>query len=727
MPTLQDLMGSDGYSNADGFVELDFGVNLPQEDLNRPPAGGEYTPGVSMDELPHILKAEIDEAVNYLEEDLAGLRKTEQEYYDGSGFGGDAELDDTRSVVVSRDVHDTVKAILPSLLRTFFAGKNAVAYEPTGPEDEAWAKQATDYVNDIVLRQDNEAFLLFYDIFWDALVKAIGTVHWYWDTDYEVNGQSYTGLTWEEYQLVTQNLPYGIEVVSADATSYQDPQFGELYDCDVKYRIVKGGKVKLLAIPPEERLINRRARSIDTSRIYGRRRVMTVSEVVAMGYSYDQVVRLGGSENLDTNEEQVERYDSLVFSPEIATSDPSMRFLEYCDVYMRVDLDGDGFAELYRIACGGSRYTILQYKDKPDGTPGGPALELVDSIPYAEFCPDPIPHLATGNSTSAAVMDIQKIKSNLLRGALDSLSRAIFPREEVVERQVNMNDVLNPEIGAVIRVKQPGMIREVITSFMGKEAMPMLGYMDEVKANRTGISDTTVGLNPQDLQSTTPVAANAVVGAAQMQIEMIARIFANGGMTRLFKGILKLIKANQDKVRTVRLKGSWVPVDPASWNAGMDATVNTALGRGTEMERLQTLNLVAEKQENILREAGPTNPVCSFANYRHTLAEMITLAGYPNADAFFLPVEQGQLMEQFQQQMQDTQQQLETMQQENMGLQFELQKHTQAEDDEKRAKAFLARAGGLGKVVDAAQTAQEVFVGPNAVADEAMAASPFLQ
>ena len=716
MEDLIGLLGGEG-----GFVEIDEGVDLSQEDMNRAPVGGDYVPGVTREELQSILKASIDEAVNYAEEELAAQRKSEQEYYDGEGFEGDDKLDDTRSRVVSRDVHDTVKAIMPSLLRIFFSGKNAVAYDPTGPEDEAMAQQATDYVNDIVLRKDNKAFEMFYAIFMDALTKALGTVAWHWGKEYDVVGQQYKGLTSQEYRMVTQNLPPGVEVTSADATSYMDPQFGELFDCEVKYRVVKGGKVILDAIPPEERLINKRARGIDDSTLYGRRRVLTVSEVVAMGFNYEQVVRLGGSENLDTNEEQVLRYDSLVYHREASTSDPSMRTLEYCDIYLRVDLDGDGFAELYRIACGGTRYTILQYAD------GEEAIELVDEIPYAEFCPDPIPHLATGNSTSAAVMDIQRIKSNLLRGALDSLSRSIFPREEVVATQVNMNDVLNPEIGAIIRTKSPGMIREITTPFMGKEAMPMLGYMDEIKANRTGISDTTQGLNPQMLQSTTPGAVSAAVGAAQMQIEMIARLFANIGMSRMFEGILKLIKTHQDKTRTVKMKGSWTEVDPRYWNAGMDATVNTALGRGTEQERMTALAMVAEKQEKVMQLVGPTNPLVNWEKYRNTLAEMITLAGYPNADKFYLSVEQGQMVQQFQQEMEQVQGELQQAQQMVAGLQFELQNHTAAEDAAKQAKAFKDRTDGIGNIVDAAQTAQEVAVGPGAVEDEVRAVGPFLQ
>ena len=696
-----------------------FDEDFDPEAENIAPAGGDLEPGVTFEELESILRSSVEHAVNYAEEELAGPRQAAQEFYDGQLFDGDEDLDATRSRVVSRDVHDTIKAIMPSLLRVFFAGKNAVAYDPTGPDDEQWAKQATDYVNDIVLSKDNKAFVLFYDVFHDALLKSLGTVMWYWDEDKEVVGQQYKGLTQDQLKMVT-TPSQGTEIASVEVEPIEDPIMGMLYDADVTYRILRGGKIKLEAVPPEERLINKSARSIDDSKIYGRRRVMTVSEVVAMGYNYEQVVKMGGSENLDTNEEQVERYDSLTHETDAPSVDPSMRTLEYCDIYLRVDYDGDGFAELYHIACGGTNYEILEYDN------GEKAMEIVDSIPFAEFCPDPIPHIATGNSISDAVMDIQKIKSNLLRGALDSLSRSIFPREEVVANSVNMDDVLNPEIGAVIRTKAPGMIREITTPFMGKEAMPLMAYMDEVKANRTGISDTTQGLNPEMLQSSTPGAVSAAVGAAQMQIEMIARILANNGMTRVFDGLLKMVKTHQDQVRTVYLRGDWVPIDPSFWNAGMDATVNTALGRGTEGERMAALELVAQKQESAMTLAGPVNPLVDWEHYRNTLAEMVTLAGYPNADRFFLPVEQGQGVQQLQEQVQQLTTQNEEYEQAMLGLQMELQSHTEAEDIAKGAKAFKDGASAIKELVDAAQTANEVQVGPDPAGDELKATYPYV-
>jgi hypothetical protein len=42
--------------------------------------------------------------------------------------------------------------------------------------------------------------------------------------------------------------------------------------------------------------------------------------------------------------------------------------------------------------------------------------------------------------------------------------------------------------------------------------------------------------------------------------------------------LLKLVVANQDAPRMIRLRNEFVEMDPRGWNANMDVTVNTGLG-----------------------------------------------------------------------------------------------------------------------------------------------------
>ena len=232
-------------------------------------------------------------------------------------------------------------------------------------------------------------------------------------------------------------------------------------------------------------------------------------------------------------------------------------------------------------------------------------------------------------------MDIQLIKSNIQRNMLDSLALAIHPRVGVVEGQVNVDDVLNTEVGGVIRMRAPGMVQPFNLPFVGQQAFPMLDYMDGMKESRTGITKAAAGLAADSLQSSTRAAVAATVSAAQQRIELIARIFAENGMKRLFTGLLKLAVQNQRAERMVRLRGQFVPVDPRSWDANMDVIANIALGGGTEQEKIQVLTTVMAKQEQILQLAGMDNPLVSLAQYRNTLAQILALSGYKDANQFF--------------------------------------------------------------------------------------------
>jgi hypothetical protein len=218
---------------------------------------------------------------------------------------------------------------------------------------------------------------------------------------------------------------------------------------------------------------------------------------------------------------------------------------------------------------------------------------------------------------------------------LDSLAKSIHPDTEVVEGQVNKDDVTSNKVGKIIRTRAPGMVRELTKEFSGREAFPMLDYLDSVKEDRTGMSKASMGLNPDALQSSTKAAVSATVAASQAQIELLCRVFAENGMKPLFKKILKLLHSHQDQTRMVRLRNEWIPIDPRGWDAGMDVSVNVALGLGTTEERMAMLSGVAAKQEAILEKQGPENPLVTFKQYHATLTKITELSGFKDTQTFW--------------------------------------------------------------------------------------------
>lgn len=126
--------------------------------------------------------------------------------------------------------------------------------------------------------------------------------------------------------------------------------------------------------------------------------------------------------------------------------------------------------------------------------------------------------------------------------------------------------------------------------FVGQQAFPMLEYMDGIKEDRTGMSRASMGLNADAPQSSTKAAVSATISASQSRLELTTRILAEG-MKKLFKQILQLTVANQDKARMIRSRNKWVQVDPRMWDATMDVSINVGLGNGDTEQKMAMLGI----------------------------------------------------------------------------------------------------------------------------------------
>jgi len=584
-------------------------------------------------ELQAIITQDLTDAISYVDSDLSPTRARGTEYYRGDLFGNEVE---GNSKVVAMEVRDTVSAMLPSLMKVFFSSENVVEFVPRGPEDVKSAQQATDYVN-YIFQNDNSGFLTTYAIFKDALVRKCGIAKFYWTDDEKVQIDDYTGLDEQTLQMVMQEPDAQVKIV----VSYPDPDIDEmqmttidpmtgqpvmmpapmLHDVQVK-RITKDGRITVMAVPPEELLLDRRARSFDDATIIAHRQMATVADLLAMGYDQDEIDENISSSDLDSNDEYLARQPlSTTFGENAAN--PMMQRVLYIEAYSRVDYDGDGLPELRKVCCMGSGYKVV--RNLP-----------ASYIPFADFPCDPEPHTSPLEAMSIfdITHDLQEIKSEILRNTLDSLAQSIHPRTAIVEGQVNIDDVLNNETGAIIRMRAPGMVQAMSTPFVGQAAFPMLEYMDQIREDRTGMSKAAMGLNADALQSSTKAAVAATVSASQSRIELTARILAEG-MKKLFKGILFLVVTHQDKARIVRMRNEFVTIDPSHWETSMDASINIGLGNGDTNERLQGLMMIMAKQEQILQQLGTQNPLVTPQQFSNTLRKIVELSGFKDASNYF--------------------------------------------------------------------------------------------
>ena len=575
--------------------------------------------GYVMDEnkLKAIIDSEIWSSLGYIQTETTGERQQALEYYLRRPYGNEVE---GKSQVVTGEVAEVVDGALPQLMRIFASSDNVVEFEPVREGDEPLAKQATTYVNHVFYK-DNDGFSVLHNWFKDALLQKVGVVKVYWNDETNITRESYKGLTEDELLLIMQDEE--VEIVSIDTKEAIDENLNPRSPVpthDVKVRkTIRNGTVRVENVPPEEFLISKRARNIQDSPFCAHRKLITRSELIAMGFEPKIVEGLPTGDALEFSPERIARYTRGEQPTDMMSQDHSMQLCEVYECYIRVDYNDDGVAELRKITYCGT--TILADED-------------CDYIPFHSICPLPIPHKFYGQSLADRAMDLQLIKSTVTRQMLDNLYLTNNYRVGAVEGQVNLDDLLTSTAGGVVRLKNPTALVPLTVQSSAGQSFPMLEYLDSVQAKRTGVSDTQQGLDPNVLQNTTATAVATMSSAANGKLELIARIFAETGVKSLFQSVFRLICKYQKQQRTLRITGQYVVFNPREWSEQYGVSINVGLGNGSRTDQLATLQMILSKQEQIIQGYGLSNPVVDIKQYRDTLARMIHMAGFKDASSF---------------------------------------------------------------------------------------------
>lgn len=666
------------------------------------------------DDIESIVREAMMDAVDFVESEVAEDRIKAQRYFNGEVDIGEEE---GRSKVVATKVRDAIRSIKPSLLRVFLSTDRPVEFVPTGPEDVKFAEQATKYVQ--YKFQEVGGYDILNDVFHDAMLKKVGIVKVYWDTYQEAETYTFNNLNDMEFSVIANEDD--IEVIEHSTKIEMElDEYGmevEMPRHDLKVsKINEMGKLCVEAVPPEEFFVDRNAKSVDDAYIVGHRTEMRVSDLVAMGYDFDEVSELSGLGHSDTFSD-VERYERQGYEDDYSSEnplDPSMRVVAVTEAFMKIDVNGTGVAEMQKIVLGGNAYKYLRHEPWGDK-------------PFAVFEIDPEPHTFHGRSIADLIMNDQDASTAMLRGVLDNVALTNNPRTEILDGSVNVDDMLNNEIGGIVRVKVGGAIQPLTVPFVAGDTLLAMQYYDAEIENKLGISKASLGLNPDALQATTATAVNATMQGAAGQTEVIARNLAEGGVKQMFKLMLKLIIENCDEEQMMRVSGNaYEPVDPRSWNKKMDVTANVGLGTGREDQRNGALQKALEMQMQIFQGYGPQNGLVTMTQIRNTIADMLALNGVRNADRYFsamTPEMEQQMMSQQQGQqpqmdqatayLQAEQLKAEAKAQTDMArLQIDAQKAVSADDRErdKMDQDLLIKAaeiiGKYGTAVDVAQVKQ---------------------
>lgn len=504
----------------------------------------------------------------------------------------DLPPDPGQSKAVSTDVSDAIETVLPDLMEIFAGGDNVVAFAPFGPEDEKQAEQETDYVSH-VFYHENPGWMVLYENFKDALTSKTGVFKWWWEDSEEWREQVFENKTNDEWKLHKARIAKGDFELADEDEPEPDPET-ELRTYRVRRKDVRG-RARVATIAPEDFFVDPGAVSLADAAFAGNISRPMIGDLLDQKFDADQVALLNIGPNRDDVRNNRDDGQSVPAN-NVNEANRSAERVEIVEYHAWLDMSGEGDLECWKIITGNQEAVIL---DK----------ERIDGIQYSVNCPFPETHKFYGRSLADMLVEVQKIKTALMRMMLNAYYFSVNPRPEVVESGIGkytMSDLLANKPGRPIRVKNGETIKWKVPPIVGDQVLPVLEYMSVVGEGRSGVVRNAQGLNPDTLHDTAK-GAMELMSMAQRRVRMIARIFAETGVKDLFLGLHDLIVKHGRQEETVRLRGEWVPVDPNKWSRRKDLSVEVGLGSNTKAYELQFWTSVLEIQREAL-QAGLADP-----------------------------------------------------------------------------------------------------------------------
>lgn len=512
-----------------------------------------------IDVSPELLAFLKDEYDRCRDDTLEDERTTAIERYNGEPYGDE---EDGRSQVVARDTAEVVDYMVISILRTIVSGDDIVQFVHRNSD---LAHIATQTIKHLFM-DEQDGYRILHDWLKAGLLEKNAVCMTYPEERparrRTLERVSALGLLALQQQ--------GAKVVEAEEAREGHDDEGPLFNvalleeqpplfCDA-------------AVPNEEFYCSPDARTITEALLKGRKTRKPIFELVAEGFEAADLEALGADAWADSPLALARDEDRLTNA---GSRRGTARTVWWHEEFVRFDENGDGVAELLYIRRTGD-FRIFAIHE----------MEDAEDHPFEDWCPFPMPHRRIGQSLADKVMDLERIRTVLLRQSLDGIYLTNNPSTYVHEDAIGENtieDLLTVRAGRLIRWK--GMVppAERQGHFDPSAGFAMLEVMNGERESRTGITRLNQGLDADTLNKT--ATGTALMQAQGQQVEeYLARNFASA-LARLFTKKARMLKRHGRPI-VVPIDGGFVEVDPREWPEDMIARPRVGLGSGRKEQKI---------------------------------------------------------------------------------------------------------------------------------------------
>ena len=562
--------------------------------------------------LLSLVKADIAEAEAYQQSIIQPtVRERYNIYYaDKEYYANKFPILSKTSSLVSTDVADTIEWALPSLMKVFTGSDEVITVAGVTEEDD----QNAEIMQDLLvyqLQRQNKFFPLLYNWMKDALITGLGIIKCYWERTEGWTPET-AKLNADALKLLTQT---GVEITNVEGPDLMG-DFTVTWNSP--YYIKNSPKLENILV--SEFLYSPDAKNLEDANFVAHRKKVTMShlrqkEKEGIYANVDMVHPDNGPTTwvMDQVEDAIgDHYTPLHNNQQ----DKAREEVTIYECYTKIDFNNDGILEDMIITIAGD--VILRAEPNYMGR-----------HPFFAISPTKDPHrIWVKRSYAELIGELQDMKVALTRQIVQNIALTNDPKMILAEDSINISDYI--EGRKVIRKKPGANMGDVAMSMPVNQLSPQtfqfLEWLEGQKENRTGITRYNQGLDANSLNKTA-TGISAILGQSAQRLELVARMFAETGISELFRFMVSLNQKFVDQDTVVRLTNKQLRISPDDLNGNFDLVVNAGISISTKESTIMTLQTMLTA---LMQTQAAGIPIVTPQNIYNLFKKWIESAGFKN-------------------------------------------------------------------------------------------------
>jgi hypothetical protein len=304
---------------------------------------------------------------------------------------------------VSYEVRDAVQQVMPDLMEQLAGGDEPVEYYSHDPQKHDLCRQAT--LMALALFWEGGGWQGVHDAALHAAVGRLGFLKVFREEKLCFEDHDFQGLTPDVVSAMAQQ-PGHLLLETED--EYEEDMNG------MPYLARRSGQVRRYYVedrikveaPDPATMYATQCVDLEDALCVGQKTTLRMGNLRAMGFEAAELEAIGGHEDAQQRNERATRTGE----PQQSAQDYgtwALRPVDVYEAYCRIDADGDGLLELWKVIAAGTGRNVLR-------------RIRVKSQPYVGINIRRSPHTIAGLSFADLLDDLQKARTRLTRGLLEN-------------------------------------------------------------------------------------------------------------------------------------------------------------------------------------------------------------------------------------------------------------------------------------------------------------------